>query len=86
MGINVGLRALYVMLRGTRDMIHKLCTILWFACLAWKQFRGHVMDQLKLQRSGISSELTLRLHFILIMLPVVLIDAPNFFFALVFKS
>mmetsp|Transcript_24940 Transcript_24940/g.53128 ORF Transcript_24940/g.53128 Transcript_24940/m.53128 type:complete len:756 (+) Transcript_24940:44-2311(+) len=53
-GVDVELGALHAKLRGGGDMFHRSCAILSFACLGSKRCRGHVMDQLKLQGSGIS--------------------------------
>ncbi|KAL7536932.1 hypothetical protein ACHAXR_007487, partial [Thalassiosira sp. AJA248-18] len=54
MGIDVEFSALDAKLRGGGDMFHRSCAVLAFACEGSKRCRGHVMDQLKLQGSGIS--------------------------------
>lgn len=56
MGIDVETAALGAKLRGGGDLFHCSCAILSFACVGSKRCRGHVMDQLKLQGVGISSE------------------------------
>ena len=57
LGADVELAALDAKLRGGGDTFHRSCAILSFACVGSKRCRGHVMDQLKLQGSGISGEL-----------------------------
>ncbi len=57
MGVDIELAALGAKLRGGGDVFHRSCAILSFACVGSKRCRGHVMDQLKLQGSGISGEL-----------------------------
>jgi len=54
MGVDVELAALDAKLRGGGGVFHRSCAILSFACVGSKRCRGHVMDQLKLQGSGIS--------------------------------
>lgn len=54
LGIDVELAALNAKLRGGGDVFHRSCAILSFACVGSKRCHGHVMDQLKLQGSGIS--------------------------------
>jgi len=54
LGIDVDLAALAAKLRGGGDIFHRSCAILSFACVGSKRCRGHVLDQLKLQGSGMS--------------------------------
>ena len=54
MGIDVDLAALAAKLRGGGDIFHRSCAILSFACVGSKRCRGHLLDQLKLQGSGMS--------------------------------
>lgn len=56
LGIDVELSALDAKLRGGGGTCHRSCAILSFACIGSKRCRGHVMDQLKLQGSGISGK------------------------------
>lgn len=51
--MDVELGALGAKLRSGGDVFHRSCAILSFACVGSKRCRGHVMDQLKLQGSGI---------------------------------
>jgi hypothetical protein len=57
LGIDVETAALGAKLRGGGDLFHRSCAILSFACVGSRRCRGHVMDQLKIQGAGISSEL-----------------------------
>ena len=57
LGIDVELAGLDAKLRGGGDLFHRCCAILAFACVGSKRCRGHIMDQLKLQGSGISGKL-----------------------------
>ncbi|KAL9178718.1 hypothetical protein ACHAXT_003849 [Thalassiosira profunda] len=54
LGADVELAALDAKLRGGGDAFHRSCAILSFACVGSKRCRGHVLDQLKLQGSGIT--------------------------------
>ena len=56
LGIDVEFAALAAKLRGGGDVFHRSCAILSFAIVGSKRCRGHVMDQLKLQGSGMSGE------------------------------
>lgn len=50
----VDLAAMGAKLRGGGDAFHRCCAILGFACVGSRRCRGHVMDQLRLQGSGIT--------------------------------
>ena len=54
------LGALAAKLRGGGDTFHRASAILAFACVGSRRCRGHILDQLKLQGSGISGELQCR--------------------------
>lgn len=56
LGIDVELAALDAKLRGGGGVFHQCCAILSFACVGSKRCRGHVLDQLKLQGSGMSGK------------------------------
>ena len=56
LGIDTELTALNAKLRSGGDVFHRACAILSFSCVGSKRCRGHVMDQLKLQGSGISGK------------------------------
>ena len=56
LGIDTELAALDAKLRSGGYVFHRACAILSFACVGSKRCRGHVLDQLKLQGSGISGK------------------------------
>lgn len=56
LGVDVEIAAMGAKLRGGGDLFHRSCAILSFAILGSRRCRGHVMDQLKMQGSGISGE------------------------------
>ena len=59
LGMDVELAALAAKLRGGGDIFHRSSAILAFACVGSKRCRGHIMDQLKLQGSGMSGKFVL---------------------------